>query len=45
VEVLDKTLNNYGIGHVYETYDGNHINRVADRLEKKVLPFFADNLK
>ena len=29
---------------MYETYDGNHINRIAARLEKKVLPFFAGNL-
>lgn len=45
VETLDKILTDYKIGHVYETYDGNHINRVAERLEKKVLPFFAENLK
>ena len=42
---LDKILNDYAIGHMYETYDGNHINRIAERLEKKVLPFFAVNLK
>lgn len=44
VETLDKVLNDYAIGHVYETYDGNHINRVAERLERRVLPFFAANL-
>jgi S-formylglutathione hydrolase len=44
VGALDKILNDYAIGHVYETYDGNHINRIAERLEKKVLPFFAVNL-
>jgi hypothetical protein len=43
--LLDKILNDYAIGHMYETYDGNHINRIAERLEKKVLPFFAVNLK
>jgi enterochelin esterase-like enzyme len=45
VEKLDKILNDYAIGHVYETYEGNHINRIAERLERKVLPFFAENLK
>jgi hypothetical protein len=45
VERLDKILNDYAIGHVYEMYEGNHINRIAERLEKKVLPFFAENLK
>ena len=45
VGMLDKVLNAYAIGHVYEMYDGNHINRIAERLEKKVLPFFGDNLK
>lgn len=41
VEVLDKILNDYGIRHVYESYEGDHVNRVAERLEKTVLPFFA----
>ena len=44
VETLDGVLNDYAIGHAYETYDGNHINRVAERLERRVLPFFAANL-
>ncbi|HSU31344.1 MAG TPA: hypothetical protein VLJ11_08915 [Bryobacteraceae bacterium] len=44
VETLDKLLNDYSIAHVYETYAGNHINRVAERLERRVLPFFAANL-
>jgi hypothetical protein len=42
---LDKILSDYAIAHVYETYDGNHIDHIAERLEKKVLPFFAQNLK
>ena len=45
VKVLDKALDDYAIGHLYETYDGNHIDHIAERLEKKVLPFFAGNLK
>jgi S-formylglutathione hydrolase len=45
VTALDKVLNDYVIPHVYETYEGDHINRIAERLEKKVLPFFTTNLK
>jgi S-formylglutathione hydrolase len=41
VETLHRILNDYEIRHEYETYEGNHINRIAERLEKKVLPFFA----
>jgi S-formylglutathione hydrolase len=43
VQTLDRILNDYGIRHTYETYDGNHVNRIAERLEKNVLPFFATN--
>ncbi len=42
---LDGILNNYGIHHVYETYDGNHVDHIAERLETKVVPFFAENLR
>ncbi|WP_321476941.1 alpha/beta fold hydrolase [uncultured Paludibaculum sp.] len=42
--VLDRMLSAYGIAHTYEVYKGNHINHIADRIEKKVLPFFSTNL-
>jgi S-formylglutathione hydrolase FrmB len=45
LETLDKVLNDYGIHHGYETYEGDHINHIAERLEKKVLPFFAAHLQ
>jgi len=45
VQTLDRILTDYAIPHVYETYEGNHINRIAERLQKKVLPFFATNLQ
>jgi S-formylglutathione hydrolase FrmB len=38
---LDKILNSYDVHHKYEVYEGDHINKVAERLEKSVLPFFA----
>jgi hypothetical protein len=45
VETLDRVLSDYGIEHVSELYDGDHVNRIAERLEKKVIPFFGVNLK
>ncbi|HEX9004456.1 MAG TPA: alpha/beta hydrolase-fold protein [Blastocatellia bacterium] len=41
---LDKILTDYGIAHVYESYDGDHLNRIAERLQTKTLPFFSRNL-
>jgi S-formylglutathione hydrolase len=42
--VLEETMTRFGIGHTYEEYDGDHTNRVADRIENHVLPFFSDHL-
>lgn len=44
VETLSKVLKDYGIQHVSELYDGDHVNHVAERLEKKTLPFFGAHL-
>jgi len=44
VKVLDGILNSYGLRHTYETYEGDHINHVADRIETRVMPFFSNNL-
>jgi S-formylglutathione hydrolase len=44
VKILDAVLSQYGISHVFEIYEGNHINRIGERLETKVLPFFSSNL-
>jgi len=41
---LDKVLTDYGIAHFYESYDGDHLNRIAERLQTKTLPFFSQNL-
>lgn len=41
---LDRILNNYGIEHTFEIYDGDHSSRIPERLETKVFPFFSKNL-
>ena len=41
---LDTMLTSYGLPHVFEIYDGNHVNHIANRVEQRVLPFFASNL-
>jgi S-formylglutathione hydrolase len=45
IDALDEALTKYGIAHTYETYDGDHLNRIEERFEKNVLPFFAGHLK
>ena len=41
---LDRILTQYDIPHSFETFDGDHTNRMALRVETKVLPFFSHNL-
>jgi enterochelin esterase-like enzyme len=41
---LNETMTKLQIPHRYEEYDGDHTNRVAERLERNVLPFFSKNL-
>jgi enterochelin esterase-like enzyme len=44
IKVLDKVLTDYKISHTYEEYEGDHINRIAERIEQKMLPFFSKHL-
>lgn len=44
VRTLDRVLSDYGVVHVAEIYEGDHLNRIEERLEKKVLPFFGEHL-
>lgn len=37
---LDRILTDYGVAHVFETYEGTHTSKIAERWESKVLPFF-----
>lgn len=41
---LADALDAYEIDHHFETYDGDHTNRIADRIEQHVLPFFSQHL-
>jgi enterochelin esterase-like enzyme len=42
---LHALLERFGIAHGFEVYDGDHVNRVAERLEHKVLPYFSRTLR
>jgi S-formylglutathione hydrolase FrmB len=41
---LHAALTKLRIPHYYEEYDGDHTNKVRERIERNVLPFFARNL-
>jgi S-formylglutathione hydrolase len=41
---LSRVLTQYDLSNTFETYDGDHTNRIAARVETKVLPYFSDKL-
>ncbi len=41
---LHDLLDVYKVPHVYESYDGDHLNRIAERIKTKVLPYFSEHL-
>ena len=41
---LEEMLTGFGVTHTYEEYEGDHTNRVFERIEKNTLPFFSKNL-
>jgi enterochelin esterase-like enzyme len=41
---LDTALTKAGVRHTYETYDGDHTNRIPARLAARLLPFFSQTL-
>jgi S-formylglutathione hydrolase len=45
VRQLDQEMTKLGIAHQYSEYDGNHSNRIHERMEKVVLPMMAKTLK
>src|SRR5690606_9120481 len=42
--MIHEELEKFGIGHFWETYDGDHTNRIGQRFDEVVLPFFAQHL-
>jgi enterochelin esterase-like enzyme len=41
---LHDAMTRLKIAHGYEEYDGDHTNKVGERIERNVLPFFSRNL-
>jgi enterochelin esterase-like enzyme len=41
---LHELLDSYEIPHFYESYEGDHLNRIAERIRTKALPFFSEHL-
>ena len=41
---MDQIFTDFGVTHTFETYEGDHTNRVIERIEMKVLPFFSNSL-
>jgi S-formylglutathione hydrolase FrmB len=43
-QVFVDALKRFNVAHTFETYEGDHGNRIPQRLEGKVLPFFSNQL-
>ena len=41
---LHELLEKFHIPHLYESYEGNHVNRIGERIQTKTLPFFSKHL-
>ena len=41
---LHQALTRLHVPHAYEEYEGDHTNKVRERIERNVLPFFSKNL-
>jgi S-formylglutathione hydrolase FrmB len=44
VRSLDQILTAFGVRHVAQIYEGNHVDHIQQRLEMHVLPFFGEHL-
>lgn len=42
--VFVEALERFKVPHTFETYEGDHGNRIPQRIEEKVLPFFSKHL-
>jgi hypothetical protein len=41
---LHELLTSYEVPHLYESYEGDHLNRIAERIRTRTLPFFSEHL-
>jgi enterochelin esterase-like enzyme len=41
---LEEMLTGFGVAHTYEEYEGDHTNKVYERIETSALPFFSKQL-
>ncbi len=41
---LSAAMTRFGVDHAFETYEGDHSNRISERFELEVLPFFSRHL-
>ena len=41
---MEEAFTNFGVNHTFETYEGDHTNKIGERIEMKVFPFFSQNL-
>jgi S-formylglutathione hydrolase FrmB len=44
-ERMHELLEAYGIEHQWETYEGGHGDRLGERIEGRMLPFFSEHLR
>jgi enterochelin esterase-like enzyme len=42
---MDALMTSRGVAHSYEIYEGDHTNRVWERFQDNVLPFFSEHLE
>jgi S-formylglutathione hydrolase len=42
---LDAILSDYKIPHDWASYEGDHLNRIAERIETLVIPYFSKHLR
>ncbi len=42
--LISQQLDRFGVEHIFETYEGNHVNRIGERFSSVVLPFMARHL-
>lgn len=42
---FSQKLNQHGINHEFESYEGDHSNKIGERIKSEALPFFHEHLK